>query len=372
MMLLLLFLWQPPQSGAATWSVTPEALTLQGLPSSDVQQLPIKALQKHLRVYFDCTSTKIPADGVPMMGTVTFDEAGKALVFRPRFPFLRGYPHLAVFSLGDKNVPFTFTLAAESHVPALVRTLEPHRKVLPANQLRLYVTFSQAMRRKDAMNYISLQQKNGSPVPQPFVEIPEGLWDKAGKRLTLIFHPGRIKRGVGPNQVMGPVLEAGKSYVLRIDQTMPDALGRPLADAFEHPFRVKAADRQKPNTQAWQITTPGAQSRDILTVTFDEPLDRALSLRLLQVLDEEGPIQGAIQQGASGTTWQFTPTSAWKIGAHRLRINVLLEDLAGNNLRDTFETEIRTEAADRGGEDYVYLPIEIRHSPSDSAPKIKR
>ena len=44
-------------------------------------------------------------------------------------------------------------------------------------------------------------------------------------RLTLLFHPGRVKRGVGPNEALGPPLRSGETFRLVVDAVHPrDAL----------------------------------------------------------------------------------------------------------------------------------------------------
>ena len=74
-------------------------------------------------------------------------------------------------------------------------------------------------------------------MPLAFVEIEHGLWDPRQTRLTVLLHPGRIKRGVAPGERLGPPLRAGRSYRLVVDASMPDAAGRPLGRAFEKRFR---------------------------------------------------------------------------------------------------------------------------------------
>ena len=61
----------------------------------------------------------------------------------------------------------------------------------------------------------------------PFLELDEELWSPDGTRFTLIFDPGRIKRGLKPREEVGPVLEAGKSYSLVIDRRLARRIGKP-------------------------------------------------------------------------------------------------------------------------------------------------
>src|SRR5438105_1654786 len=81
-----------------------------------------------------------------------------------------------------------------------------------------------AMGRGAAYHHIRLLDATGRPVDAPFLELEEELWSNDGMRFTLLFDPGRIKRGLKPREELGPVLGAGKSYTLVIDGAWPDAM----------------------------------------------------------------------------------------------------------------------------------------------------
>ena len=80
------------------------------------------------------------------------------------------------------------------------------------------------MSRGEAYRHIRLLDATGKPVAAPFLELDEELWSDDGKRFTLLFDPGRIKRGLKPREELGPVLEAGKSYEL-VDRPRLDRRG---------------------------------------------------------------------------------------------------------------------------------------------------
>ena len=67
-------------------------------------------------------------------------------------------------------------------------------------------------------------------VDLPFLELEQELWDSSGKRFTLFFDPGRIKRGLKPREEVGPALEEGKSYTFVVDRAWHDAQGDSLKD----------------------------------------------------------------------------------------------------------------------------------------------
>jgi hypothetical protein len=125
-----------------------------------------------------------------------------------------------------------------------VTAVFPSGDTLPENALRVYVHFSQPMQARDAHRHVRLEQQDGRLVPLAFVEVQHGLWDPRRMRLTLLFHPGRIKRGVAPGEKLGPPLLAGEGYRLVVDAAMCDASGRPLGRDFEWRIQAVAADRE--------------------------------------------------------------------------------------------------------------------------------
>src|SRR5207237_1104835 len=93
--------------------------------------------------------------------------------------------------------------------PTVVQQVYPSGDPLPENHLRFYVHFSAAMRQGEAYGHVHVLDASGKALDHPFLELDEELWDPQGKRLTLLFHPGRIKKGLKPREELGPILEAG-------------------------------------------------------------------------------------------------------------------------------------------------------------------
>jgi len=196
------------------------------------------------------------------------------------------------------------------------------------------------MGRGDAYRHIRLLDAAGKPVDAPFLELDEELWSRDGMRFTLVFDPGRIKRGLKPREEQGPVLEAGKSYQLVIDKSWPDADGNPLAVEFRKPFRAGPADETSPRPENWTIRPPQAGTRGPMEIQFPEPLDRALLQRMIGVRDASGnAVAGQVAVAGEETVWQFTPAVPWRAGDYRLAIGTELEDVAGNSISRPFEVD---------------------------------
>ena len=82
------------------------------------------------------------------------------------------------------------------------------------------------MSRGEAGRRIRLRRASGAEVSEPFLEIDEELWDPEGRRLTLLFDPGRIKRGLLSREEAGGALIPGERYSLIIDGGWPDAFAK--------------------------------------------------------------------------------------------------------------------------------------------------
>jgi len=321
----------------------PARFVVEGLPAETLDRIDLDA-----STYDDLFTVRVEGSKTPMLGRLSV--AGDALRFEPRFPPKPGVRYRAALRLdrlpgAEPKAPVIETLLElpkpEPREPGRVDAVFPSTERPPENLLRFYLHFSAPMSRGEAYRRIRLLDAEGRPVPAPFLELDEELWDSSGTRLTLLIDPGRIKRGLVPRQELGPVLEAGRRYTLVIDENWPDARGRPLESGSETTFRAGPEDNDPPDPKRWRIEAPRGGSTEPLTVLFPEPLDRALAARLIDVRDErDTPILGRVSLDREETRWRFVPEAAWKPGAYRLVVGVDLEDLAGNAVGRPFEVDV--------------------------------
>jgi hypothetical protein len=286
-------------------------------------------------------------DVPPLVGTYSVDAS--ALVFRPRFPLSPGMHVRAEFQPPNgARVDSTFDIPAAAPLTATTRVAHvyPSTATLPANALKLYVYFSAPMQKGDSWKHLHLL-RDGAPVPYPFLELDQELWDRDQKRFTVLFDPGRIKRGLASLAEAGPALEEGHAYTLVIDRDWLDARGAPMASEFRKEFRAAAADRIPPNAKTWSVSAPHARSTDPLVMRFPKPLDYAL----LQHEIEVAGVSGTVSVDRDETEWRFTPGRPWRAGTYSIVIRTTLEDLAGNHINrafdvDTFDPITRTVETD--------------------------
>jgi hypothetical protein len=265
------------------------------------------------------------------------------LVFAPQFPPQPGVTYKAVARIpGRAPLSATFSIPKADLTPkTVVQRVYPSTNVLPENQLKFYIHFSGPMARGFGYDRISLFDESGARVNVPFLELGEELWDPTGKRFTLFFDPGRIKRGLLSQKELGIALHEGKRYTLVIDKGWKDAEGRQLVSDFRKTFMVGPPDREVIDLKAWTIRRPAAGTRNVLTVVFPEPLDHGLLQRELDITTSSGAIiEGGVTVGANEKTWIFTPDLAWKKGSYTLRVGTVLADLAGNMIDRPFEIDV--------------------------------
>ena len=281
-----------------------------------------------------------------------YEVNADALRFTPRFPLSPGLTYRAVLnpsrltaagsSATRRPVIATFTLPKPAITTrTAVQQVYPTSGRLPENQLRFYIHFSGPMRQGDAYGFIHLVNDAGAEVEGAFLEVGQELWDPSGTRLTLLIEPGRIKRGLKPREMLGPVLEQGRRYTLVIDAEWRDANDLPLERSFRKTFTVAAPDETSPDPASWNLVPPKAGSVAPLTVTFPEPLDHAMLNRVLVIRDAQGElVAGRIAVTAHETRWQFTPQQPWPAGRFQLEVATTLEDLAANSIERPFEVDV--------------------------------
>ncbi len=295
----------------------------------------------------------------PVAGSYVIDD--RSIRFRPRYPLVAGLTYSARLDLGPSPIVASFALPEDETPPStLVTAVYPTADELPENLLRLYVHFSAAMSRGEAYDRIHVVDAAGAEVTAPFVEIEQELWDPRVRRLTLLFDPGRIKRGLRPHEEVGPPLAAGGTYRLVIDADWRDAKGLPLKEGFEKRFTVVDADRTSPDPAEWRIEAPTAGSREPLVLRLPESLDHGLLERVLAVRDGGGQVLGGdVEIGDEEKRWAFTPAESWSSGDYEIVVETILEDVAGNNLRHVFDVDL-SEASDRAvDEDRISLPFRV-------------
>jgi len=277
----------------------------------------------------------------PMAGTCTLTDTG--ILFEPQFPLVPGRDYVVILHEQPKGPPLFVTLSVPK-LPAgprvAISAVYPSANRLPENTLRFYIHFSGPVARGDVYKHLKLIRDDGVEVKEPFLELPEELWSNDGDRLTVLFHPGRVKRGLVPREEDGPVLEEGRTYTLAISDKWEDAEGRPLLASVKKTFTVGPPDDQPVDLAAWSLMAPRAGSDSPLIVRLPRPLDHAMLDRVVWVADANGKrIPGELTVGGGERVLTFAPAKPWAKGEYRLVADTRLEDSCGNRVGESFEVD---------------------------------
>ena len=132
---------------------------------------------------------------------------------------------------------------------------------------------------------------------------------------------------------------------------------------FAKPRRehVVAPDDAQPDASKWRVQTPRAGTKEPLRIDFDEPLDHAMLLRVLEVADgQERFVAGKIEVGKNEQSWSFSPELAWTAGPHNVFVDTTLEDLAGNSIGRPFEVDMFKKVTTVIQRARISIPFEVR------------
>lgn len=299
-------------------------------------------------------------DVPPLSGSYAVEKG--SLVFHPRFPFAPGVKYRAVFRQPGSAAPIEKIFDGpprDTVSTARVERVFPSTDLLPSNQLRLYIYFSEPMSHGEAAERIHVLDDKGKALPGVFLP-GEELWDPGFRRLTMTFDPGRIKRGLTANEAMGPPITEGKRYTLVIDRDWLDARGVRMVDGFRKPYRGGPAQRHPPDPSQWKVIPPKAGTSDALALDFPTPMNYPLLQRMLQVAGPGGNVAGTVSIGKEESEWRLVPQSPWKPGDYKLIVDTGLEDLAGNHIGQPFDIDVFDHVTERITTKTVSLPFAIR------------
>lgn len=365
----------PPRIELKQISADMASVEVAGLSSGDLGALSASTLTPDgwtalLRITVgDTDNTDRPA----VLGTYAVGDG--VLRFTPRFPFDPGQrydvrldPSRLPSSRGAADwrsqiIQASVALPArEGLATTRVLAVFPGADDVPENLLRMYIMFSAPMSLGGATGHVQLLDEHERAVEDPFLPLDVDLWNDNRTRYTVLFDPGRVKRGILPNEEMGRALAAGRRYTLVVDDGWRDAAGQKLAAPFRRSFRAGPPADDALDPQAWRIEAPRAQTRDPLLVTFPASLDHGLLQRALTVSLNGERVTGEVQTDPGETRWRFSPAAPWRAGEYQLHASSILEDVAGNRIGRPFEVEELAAGRLRSEARSASLPFVVREA----------
>lgn len=304
--------------------------------------------------------------------TGSYEVFRDAVSFTPRFPFVPKISYKAKFFADqlaqNKNevylppmngsvLEIEFSIDAPEKTASIITAVYPSENVLPENLLKFHVCFSKSMSAGEAYHRIKLLDADGKEVPKPFLILDQELWDPDMKTLTVLFDPGRIKRGLRPNLEMKPAMQNKNRYSLVIEKGWKDIDGNPTATTFVKTFTCSAADRTSPDVSTFHVNTPLFETSP-LVIVLTEPLNYILLQEAIRIKDTNGNIiEGTVIPQNSETAIEFVPKNPWSKTHYTIQFNPLLEDLAGNNLNRLFDEDLTSPTTTNRKPDTLHFQI---------------
>lgn len=272
---------------------------------------------------------------------------GDSIRFIPSFPLDPGREYDVSFDpsrVSRATIPRIPASHAVVSLPRLVHTpstivtaVYPSGDVILENQLRMYVQFSGPMGQAGGLDHLALLDKAGHELVDAMLPLDTALWNNERTRYTIILDPGRVKREILPNRMMGRPLRRGETITLVVKRDWLDGRGVPLKAEFRRDYRVAPAIERPLDTAEWRIAPPRAGTRDALTIAFPAPLDQALLGRAVGVSRAAAAVPGELRIAAGETRCVFVPRDPWQPGDYALVVSPILEDVAGNRIGRAFE-----------------------------------
>jgi hypothetical protein len=306
--------------------------------------------------------------GLPSM-IGRYEREGTTVRFVPGFAPSPGVTYVARAEWVRDVEDARFTLPrCDTASATKVSAIYPTSDRVPANLLKMYIEFSAPMSDGEAERRIHLLDANGREVAAAFLHVDEELWNESRTRLTVLFDPGRIKRGLRSNVEDGAPLAGGRTFRVVIDQDWRDGQGRPLVEGATKTLQIVDADRTSPDSRQWDVEAPVVGTTRPLTVRFDEPLDRALVERWITVTDAAGnAVAGKTTIGERESTWSFVPARAWTAEGYQVMVDPRIEDLAGNTPAFLFDAEMPKDDRASSHVSKDHPPIVLPFTPLRSA-----
>ncbi len=346
---------EPPKIGLVIGKPgEPAAIEATGLPPETITRLKNAKLDNKrwpdlFRVVVAGGKTEEVLGRPPIAGTYTLTDSG--IRFDPQFPLIPGREYKAILHADyDPANPSGKSLRIEAAISVpkpppgprvSITSIYPSGHRLPENTLRFYIHFSGDVARGNVYRHLKLIRDDGKEVKSPFLELDEELWSSDGKRLTVFFHPGRVKRELVPREEEGPILEQGHSYTLTISDKWQDTEGRPIISGFSKSFTAGPPENRAVDPSDWVIVAPRSNSNAPVIIRLPMPLDNALLGRLVWIEDQDGEkVPGTLTVGGGERVLTFAPKARWKKGEYRLSVDSSLEDVCGNRVGEAFEVEI--------------------------------
>lgn len=293
----------------------------------------------------DSLKVRISTETESVLGT-SEEEDGR-IVFTPVVPFTGGLSYLIRYGHHDIatfNVPFDTTYSD----PELLG-IYPSSDTVPENLLKMYFTFSEPMMEGKSASQVFVIRNETDTLRNVFLDLTPELWNAESTVLTLWIDPGRVKRDLIPNKMLGKPIEQSSNYKVVVERHWRSQQGARTKKDYLKLVHVGKRDDEMPSVDKWRIRAPKSETFDTLYVEFNESIDFKLMTDAIHVIDSERRLLDCVKlPGRHEKMLLIVPITNWKQGIYSLMVEPRLEDLAGNNLTRLFDRDLLQEPGEPG------------------------
>ncbi|WP_299896465.1 Ig-like domain-containing protein [uncultured Aquimarina sp.] len=307
------------------------------------------SLEKKLYLYNGEIEEDLITSTTPILGKTFFQE--DSLHFTPVVPL--GWDRIYTLVYNHSITYFKIPIP-KNYKKLSVEEIYPTSSKLPSNILKWYIKFSNPINRNNVYDYFHFINAKGDTLSRAILPLENILINRDKTLVTLWIEPGRQKRKLIPNQLLGSVFTPRENYRIIISKNIKDSNGVSMQKDYIKSFSIIDADRSKPNISQWHIEHPKKESLSPLIIKCYEPLDYGSVLENINISYKNQIIRGTWELSNNERIIQFLPKKKWKLGNYQINFNKTIEDLAGNNLSRLFDNEIdNTEDVNATNQEHI-------------------
>lgn len=275
------------------------------------------------------------ASSTPILGKTIFQK--DSLHFTPVVPLGWDRTYTLVY---NHTITYFEIPIPKNYDRLFVEKVYPTSSKIPSNILKWYIKFSNPINRNNIYDYFHFINSKGDTLSRAILPLENILINEDKTLVTLWIEPGRQKRKLIPNQLLGSVFTSGESYRIVISKSIKDSNGISMQKDYIKDFLIENADRSQPKISEWNVKIPEKESFAPLFIQCNESLDYGSVINNISISHKEQVIKGTWRLLNNEKTIKFIPKNKWQLGGYRINLNQIIEDLAGNNLSRLFDNEI--------------------------------
>lgn len=281
-------------------------------------------------------------NNLPVYGS--YRLIGKCLTFTPLYDLGESLTYEIQYIIGRHLLSKRFTVPGqEKKTGSCEISFFPSTDTIPQNILFFHARFSTPMHwdNKGFVHFNILDEKG---VVIENVWRQKSYWLDSGRLLLLMIHPGRVKSGI---HYIGPVFEVGKSYTIKIDDSMQDADNNAVQIVGSKQYFISPEDRISPKIK-YVTNAVSRNTKDPIEIHFTESMDYASTISNIKIYGAgNNYLASEVVLKNADSVVCISPGRKWKHGTYKIVLQPAVSDIAANRINRLFEiTDIKEKKKD--------------------------